>query len=114
MESINECAILFVISELVSGLLCCSTPAAAYHHHHQRLDLNMTLPDHDSTDWRQPWTPHARTMDWVQEVQAAGRRATTAAVPASAAAATTGHPALCGQDCGDGFCYNVWSNTVHV
>ena len=93
----------FIFSDLVTGLLCCSTPGAGGY----RPDLNMSLPDDLplpvdiplQADWRLgvgPWRD-VRTMDWVQEVQ--GRAL---------------NPAYCSQDCGDGFCYNVWSNMVHV
>lgn len=93
----------FAFTDLVTGLLCCSTPGAGGY----RPDLNMSLPDDLplpvdiplQADWRLgvgPWRD-VRTMDWVQEVQ--GRAL---------------NPAYCSQDCGDGFCYNVWSNMVHV
>lgn len=100
----------FALTDLVTGLLCCSVPVyqnehiAAHHDNHlqmewhaeRMLDSQMAVMDsHVST----PNTKDDRTSEWVMASQKMMDQC------------RAGH---CGQDCGDGFCYNVWSNMVHV
>jgi hypothetical protein len=66
-----------------------------------------------SSNWRED-----RTVEWVMESQRMMMMAACRAgngghrgVTAAAAAAAAGY---CGQDCGDGFCYNVWNSMVPV
>ena len=75
------------ISDLVSDLLCCSVPP--YHNHEWRGGDMVTQGQADNT----------RTMEWVM---------------ASQKMRDTCRLGQCGQDCGDGFCCNVWNNLVHV
>ena len=61
-----------------------------------------------SSSWRED-----RTVEWVMESQrmmmvAACRAGGSGSAPRGPA------PAYCGQDCGDGFCYNVWNSMVPV
>ena len=75
----------------MSGLLCCSVPP--YHH---QPDQGPGLAQHQADN---------RTMEWVVASQK---------MVASQARCKMGQ---CNQDCGDGFCYNVWNNMnslVHV
>ncbi len=55
-----------------------------------------------SGGWRED-----RTVEWVMESQ---RMMMVAACRGSSSAAAP----YCGQDCGDGFCYNVWNSMVPV
>ena len=86
------------VAELVSGLLCCSAPPYnarewSGHHHHQAPGHSVTsaasVPDMNTDP---------RTLDWVMRQQ--GDRCRLGQCG--------------GQDCGDGFCVNVWNNMVHV
>ena len=65
----------------MSGLLCCSVPP--YHH---QPDQGPGLAPHQ---------PDSRTMEWVVASQKMVNRCKMG---------------QCNQDCGDGFCYNVWNN----
>jgi len=82
----------FALTDLMSGLLCCSVPP--YHH---QADQGPGLTSHQAET--------NRTMEWVVASQK---------MVASQARCKMGQ---CNQDCGDGFCYNVWNNMnslVHV
>jgi hypothetical protein len=107
----------FAFTDLVNGLLCCSTPGYA-------PDLNMSFPEEKMGEWAldrkvgewsvdrkvenwtldrfgTPWRD-TRTMEWVLASQQRGECRGSNPVQ------------YCGQDCGDGFCYNVWNSMVHV
>ncbi len=56
-----------------------------------------------SSSWRED-----RTVEWVMESQ---RMMMVAACRGSSSTAAAPY---CGQDCGDGFCYNVWNSMVPV
>ena len=89
------------VAELVSGLLCCSAPPynarewSGHHHHHQAPGHSVTaaasVPDMNTDP---------RTLEWVMRQQGPGDRCRLGQCG--------------GQDCGDGFCVNVWNNMVHV
>jgi hypothetical protein len=56
-----------------------------------------------TSSWRED-----RTVEWVMESQ---RMMMVAACRGSSSTAAAPY---CGQDCGDGFCYNVWNSMVPV
>ena len=88
----------FFVSDIVSGLLCCSAPP--YHHQWRPDNNNVAKPGHSGEN--QASSGHvrdSRTMEWVVESQKMRDQCKLG---------------QCGQDCGDGFCYNVWNNLVHV
>ncbi len=59
-----------------------------------------------AANWRED-----RTVEWVMESQ---RMMMVAACRAGGGSGPRGAAAYCGQDCGDGFCYNVWNSMVPV
>ena len=81
----------FFIADLVSGLLCCSAPP------YNGQEWRGQTPQNSVTSAAIASTmdPDPRTLDWVIRDRC--------------------RLGQCGgQDCGDGFCVNVWSNMVHV
>ena len=94
----------------MNGLLCCSTPGG------YTADLNMSLPEMESTaaEWSAAWrTADHRTMEWVLASQRAAAMSADCRSKTTTAGGLAGG-VYCGQDCGDGFCYNVWNSMVHV
>ena len=63
--------------------------------------------DRFGTPWRD-----TRTMEWV--LQASQQRAGGVGGGFGTGECRGSNPIYCGQDCGDGFCYNVWNSMVHV
>jgi len=71
-----------------------------------------TPQDRKMGDWTldrfgTPWRD-IRTMEWV--LQASQQKGGVGGGGECRGANTV----YCGQDCGDGFCYNVWNSMVHV
>ena len=94
---LHQHVIILIFSDLVSGLLCCSVPPQAA----PSLALPTTSSAHNSSG---PWPTTSsspldvRTVEWV----AASQRAMACQATCQS------------RDCSEGFCYNVWSNMVHV
>ena len=63
-----------------------------------------------ANNWRED-----RTVEWVMESQQRMMMVAACRVGGSGGGPKGGATnAYCGQDCGDGFCYNVWNNMVPV
>jgi len=98
----------------------------------------MSFPEEWPTTTNSTWSRDSRTLQWVQQQVVQGsqhqqplhqiqqhtaQQQSTMANNSSILTTTTGvggsashngMAAYCGQDCGDGFCYNVWNSMVHV
>ena len=83
----------------MSGLLCCSAPpynARDWRHQAPQVTQNTGVPGVEAVETADP-----RTLEWVMTSQ--GRPGARCRLGQCG-----------GQDCGDGFCVNVWNSMVHV
>jgi len=103
----------FALTDLVTGLLCCSVPVPVY-------QADQIAAQHDN-QLQMEW--HAERMlesqmasmdNHIQTPNTDRDNRTSEWVMASKKMMDQCRAGHCGRDCGDGFCYNVWSNMVHV